>query len=48
MRWGWIALVVISAVVYVAQSGIVMELRDLDISDEGDEEYESRIVEDEE
>jgi len=37
MRWGWNALVVFSAVFYIAQSGLVQAMRNLDIADEEDE-----------
>jgi sorting and assembly machinery component 37 len=37
MRWGWIALAAFSAVFYIAQSGLIQAVRDLDNVDEEDE-----------
>jgi sorting and assembly machinery component 37 len=45
MRWGWIALAVFSAVFYIAQSGIVQVVRNLDNID-GEDGYEIDVDED--
>lgn len=37
LRWGWIALVMFSAAFYIAQSGVVQAVRNLDL--DGDEQY---------
>jgi sorting and assembly machinery component 37 len=43
LRWGWIALVVFSAAFYIAQSGVVQAVRNLDLDglDEDDEDVKS-------
>jgi hypothetical protein len=40
MRWGWIALAVFSAAFYIAQSGIVQAVMNLDNRDGEDEEID--------